>query len=72
MVIEARSEPIPGSVIATAVISSPEQIPGSQRCFCSSLVWWRKYGTQMSLCRVRPSPIAFAPACWISSAITAW
>ena len=34
--IEARSEPMPGSVMATAVISSPEQIPGSQRCCCSS------------------------------------
>ena len=33
----ARSEPAPGSVIATAVISSPEAMPGSQRCFCSSV-----------------------------------
>ena len=29
---------MPGSVIATAVISSPAQMPGSQRRFCSSFV----------------------------------
>ena len=34
--IAARSEPMPGSVIAIAVISSPEAIPGSQRSRCSS------------------------------------
>ncbi len=33
----ARSDPVPGSVIATAVIVSPATIPGSQRAFCSSL-----------------------------------
>ena len=32
-----RSEPVPGSVIAIAVMISPEQNPGSQRCFCSSV-----------------------------------
>ena len=32
-----RSLPVPGSVIAIAVISSPVQNFGSQRCFCSSL-----------------------------------
>ncbi|GAA3076087.1 hypothetical protein GCM10020254_19990 [Streptomyces goshikiensis] len=32
-----RSEPAPGSVIAMAVIVSPEQKPGSQRRFCSSV-----------------------------------
>ena len=31
----ARSEPMPGSVIAIAVISSPETIPPSQRSRCS-------------------------------------
>ena len=31
-----RSEPVPGSVIAIAVIISPEQKRGSQRSFCSS------------------------------------
>ncbi len=35
--IEARSEPIPGSVIASAVISEPSAMPGSQRARCSSL-----------------------------------
>jgi hypothetical protein len=30
-----RSLPVPGSVIAIAVISSPLQNFGSQRCFCS-------------------------------------
>ena len=32
-----RSEPAPGSVIAMAVMISPEQKPGSQRRFCSSV-----------------------------------
>ena len=40
--IDARSEPMVGSVMATAVISSPEQIPGSHRAFCSSSVRLRK------------------------------
>jgi hypothetical protein len=57
VVIEARSEPMPGSVMATAVINSPEQMPGNHRCFCSSLVRWRKYGRQMSLWSVMPSPL---------------
>jgi len=33
----ARSEPVPGSVLAMAVMSFPEAIPGSQRSFCSSV-----------------------------------
>ena len=33
----ARSEPVPGSVIAIANIISPEMNPGSQRFFCSSV-----------------------------------
>ena len=37
VVMEARSLPMPGSVMATAVMSSPEAMPGSQRAFCSSL-----------------------------------
>jgi hypothetical protein len=37
-----RSLPVPGSVMAMAVISSPEQNPGSQRCFCSSVASRRK------------------------------
>jgi hypothetical protein len=35
--IEARSEPMPGSVMAMAVTSSPEAMPGSQRSRCSSV-----------------------------------
>ena len=38
----ARSLPVPGSVIATAVISSPEAMPGSQRAACSSLQYSTK------------------------------
>ncbi len=34
--IPARSEPVPGSVMAIAVIISPETKAGSQRFFCSS------------------------------------
>ena len=33
----ARSEPVPGSVIAIANMISPVTNPGSQRCFCSSV-----------------------------------
>src|SRR3954447_22103402 len=47
---------MPGSVMPIAVISSPEAMPGSHRCFCSSVQYARKYGTQMSLCRLMPSP----------------
>ncbi|MCY1371633.1 hypothetical protein D9M69_587840 [compost metagenome] len=32
-----RSEPVPGSVMATEQITSPEAIFGSQYCFCASL-----------------------------------
>ncbi len=32
-----RSEPAPGSVMAMAVMVSPEQKPGSQRRFCSGV-----------------------------------
>ena len=31
------ADPAPGSLIAMAVMISPEQKPGSQRCFCSSV-----------------------------------
>ena len=70
VVIEARSDPMAGSVIATAVMSSPEQMPGIHRAICSSLQSVRKYGRQMSLWSVHPSPAALTPARWISSAIT--
>ena len=61
---------MPGSVMAMAVISSPEQMPGSQRSFCSSVQSDRKYGRQMSLCSVQPSPAALIPPRWTSSAMT--
>ena len=61
---------MPGSVIATAVISSPEAMPGSQRLACSSLQYSMKYGVQMSLCSVRPSPAPPMPAAASSSAST--
>ena len=61
---------MPGSVMAMAVISSPEQMPGSQRSFCSSVHSERKYGRQMSLCSVQPSPAALTPPRWTSSAMT--
>ena len=48
----ARSLPAPGSVIATATISSPLMMPGSQRCFCSSLASDEKYGPTTSFCRL--------------------
>ena len=44
----ARSEPPEGSVIPIAVSSSPVQNRGSQRCFCSSVVRWTRYGATMS------------------------
>ncbi len=37
-----RSLPAPGSIIAIAVMSSPLQKPGSQRCFCSSVARSRR------------------------------
>jgi hypothetical protein len=40
--IPCRSLPADGSVIAMAVISSPEQNRGSQRCFCSSVARSRR------------------------------
>ena len=34
--IPARSDPVPGSVMATAVSSVPAARPGNQRCRCSA------------------------------------
>ena len=70
VVIEARSDPMPGSVIAIAVISSPDAMPGSQRARCSSVQYRMKYGRQMSLCRVMPSMAPPVPARSTSSTIT--
>ncbi len=49
---------MPGSVIAIAVISSPEAQPGSQRCFCSSLPKVSRYGTMMSECSAIAKPLS--------------
>ena len=66
-----RSLPVFGSVIAIAPIRSPVTMPGSQRCFCSSVPSSVKYGSTMSLCRVIPLPLPITPVAPISSAITA-
>ena len=63
-----RSLPAPGSVIAMAVMVSPETQPGSQRRFCSSVPRLVRYGTMMSVCTGKPGPLA--PARVISSAST--
>src|SRR6478752_5977412 len=44
----ARSEPPEGSVIAMPQMSSPAAMPGSQRCFCSSVPRSTMYGGQTS------------------------
>ena len=51
VLMPCRSLPVPGSVIAIAVIISPVQNLGSQRCFCSSVVSRSRYGAMMSLCK---------------------
>ncbi len=55
-----RSEPAPGSDIAMAVMISPEQKPGSQRCFCSSVASLSRYGATTSLWSPKPMPLACA------------
>ncbi|MCY1547362.1 hypothetical protein D9M68_834160 [compost metagenome] len=51
-----RSLPVPGSVMAMDRISSPEQAPGSQRCFCSSLPLRAMYGAMTSECMPKLAP----------------
>ena len=63
-----RSEPAPGSDIAIAVIISPLTKPGSQRCFCSSVASFSRYGATTSLCSVKPTPLP--PTRTTSSATT--
>ena len=57
-----RSLPAPGSLIAMAVMISPEQYPGSQRSRCSGVHSRRKYWPLMSLCTAKPGPVAPARA----------
>ncbi|MNT74057.1 hypothetical protein D3C72_2128330 [compost metagenome] len=45
-----RSLPVPGSVMAMARMISPEQMPGSHCCFCSSLPQRLMYGAMTSEC----------------------
>ncbi|MCY1231747.1 hypothetical protein D9M72_442070 [compost metagenome] len=54
--IDFRSEPVPGSVMAMAMMVSPRQILGSQRCFCSSVPKRTMYGAVMSECTDRLKP----------------
>ena len=51
-------------------MSSPLAMPGSQRSRCSSVQYFKKYGRQMSLCRVSPRPAPPVPAAWTSSRTT--
>ena len=64
-----RSLPVPGSVIAIAVMISPVQNFGSQRCFCSSLASRSRYGAKTSLCSPKPMPL-YRPAVVSSVTIT--
>lgn len=65
----ARSEPVPGSVIARAHISSPETNFGRKRFFCSSVASILMYGRPSSTCT--PEPPKVTPARAVSSYITA-
>ncbi len=65
----ARSEPVPGSVIASAHISSPETNFGRKRFFCSSEASILMYGRPSSTCT--PEPPNCTPARAVSSYITA-
>ena len=57
----ARSEPIPGSVIAMAVISSPEAMPGSHRCCCSSVARSQEVRQADVVVQAQPEPRAGRP-----------
>ncbi len=70
VVMPCRSDPVPGSVIAIAVIISPLTNPGSQRAFCSSVVSRSRYGATTSLCSWKPTPVA--PTRVSSSPMTHW
>ena len=65
----ARSEPVPGSVIAMDSMMSPETQPGTQRRFCSSVPKCRRYGRMMLACVMAVPTVA--PARATSSANTA-
>ena len=56
VLIAARSLPVFGSVIAIAVMMSPETQPGRYFRFCSSVANETMYGTMMSLCSEAARP----------------
>ncbi len=53
-----RSLPAPGSLIAIALTSCPEQKPGSQRRLCSSVARAVRYGATTSVWSGNPTPLA--------------
>ena len=56
-----RSEPAAGSVIAIAVISSPEQNPGNQRARCSSVASLARYGRDDVVVQAEPETAGADP-----------
>lgn len=66
----ARSEPVPGSVMAMAYIEAPLTKSGSQRFFCSSVAYAFRYGRQSATCT--PEPPKETPARAHSSEMIAW
>lgn len=65
----ARSDPVPGSVMAIAYMDLPETKSGSQRFFCSSVAYALRYGRQSRTCT--PEPPKEMPARAVSSYRTA-
>ena len=61
----ARSEPVPGSVIAIANIISPAMNGGSQRSFCASVARLSRYGRHSAVWT--PEPPKLTPASESSS-----
>ncbi len=53
-----RSEPVPGSVIAMAPISSPRAMPGSQRTFCASVPYSATWCATMALLTATPLTVS--------------
>ena len=62
----ATSEPAPGSVMPTAVISSPNVTPGMYLAFCAALPAWCRCGPAMSVCTstvmMKPAKVAWESA----------
>ena len=56
----ARSEPVPGSVIAIANIDSPLMNLGSHRFFCSSVPSLSRYGRHSATCTLEPPKLTAA------------